>query len=380
MTDLSFTITEERSGGLPYRSRSLFKDYLSLGSQAEVLIPPRRARELRAAAASAYPRETGGLLAGRAFHDQLGDYTVLLGAVQAPAEACGHGHVHFGPDITAQLRAEIERDYPGGDLIGWWHSHTAVTPFSEVDRRTQQRWTKETQVGLLVFASGTTWAYAYVGPHSRCLKPFSTPSAVPAHRLVEPKRNGRQAPTDSDFVASSVPAVGADAQLSLPGSRPRRHVRAQARRQRVHRTNALIIIGTILLLIAVGAMAGAVFQLERTVESRLPAGSGAPPSVRWACASSSPSTIRCERSAPSSMRFEWVVDGRQVGSAATVSFQPPRSGMHTITLIGYYRSDDLSEGSVRVPTLALAPYPSTTSSTTPTAVGLHRVPWPLPSS
>lgn len=163
--------------GIPVRPRSLFPDVavFARDSSATVLVLADVASQLREAAAHARPAEVGGLLVGRQFRDDAGPYVAVLGCVQAPASDGRQDRIQLSPDGVAALRQQAAARFPSMDVIGWWHSHAEPSQFSMVDRQSQRLWGQRTHVGLLVFAQGKPWAYAYLGPQAIELPPVTDP-------------------------------------------------------------------------------------------------------------------------------------------------------------------------------------------------------------
>lgn len=163
--------------GIPVRPRSVFTDMMvfTRDRSAAVLIDPAVALRLRDSAAAS-PAEVGGLLVGRQFRDDTGPYVAVLEAVQAPTSDGTTGSISVSTERVAILRQQAAHRYPSMDVIGWWHSHSVPSQFSNVDRQSQRLWDQPMHVGLLVFAQGNPWAHVYLGPEALALPLAASPS------------------------------------------------------------------------------------------------------------------------------------------------------------------------------------------------------------
>lgn len=122
----------------------------------EFLLQPAQGRRLRQQARQVYiaveildgirrdlaqtPRvERGGILIGHAFRDlddRRTSFTVVIGAISQPSEDSSVGHYTVTPAMITQARRKLERHFPGGDVVGWYHSHPGHGIFlSEQDMR-----------------------------------------------------------------------------------------------------------------------------------------------------------------------------------------------------------------------------------------------------
>jgi hypothetical protein len=157
-------------GEVPFRARAAYVGHEMFGGgDGTVLVMPGVARDLRRAAELQTPHETGGLLYGQVWRDGEGRYVLVDGFVQAGPDAGRTGEFNLSPMGTQLLRETAARSFPAADEVGWWHTHHAPSPYSETDFTMQRAFQQPTSVGLLVFAGGTPWAIAYVGPDGRAL-------------------------------------------------------------------------------------------------------------------------------------------------------------------------------------------------------------------
>ncbi len=177
MDDPLFVLHPNRST-LPYRDRELAAPLAQRfttsvpadGEPFELLVRDDVAEEVRRLAERSHPNEWFGLLLGRSFHDNLGEYTIVVATVSPPSFTSARGHFHVDQLQSAAAAREALERHPMLDTVGWWHSHAAPSGYSLVDRTEQRSWHSPHQVGLLVFASGAPWAVAYQGPDARPLE------------------------------------------------------------------------------------------------------------------------------------------------------------------------------------------------------------------
>jgi proteasome lid subunit RPN8/RPN11 len=188
MTDPEF-IHHGVTWRIPFRPRSVFRGLLPFADQAGVvLIEAMTPRRLREAAVTAQPNETGGLLLGRVFRDAEGAYVVVLGHIEAPNGAGRPESFELSPENTKELRENACLTNPAADIVGWWHSHSSYSEYSETDLSSQQMWIQQESVGILVFAGGNEWGLVYQGPDARRLPgPSDVPSPAEQGRLAFPE-------------------------------------------------------------------------------------------------------------------------------------------------------------------------------------------------
>jgi hypothetical protein len=189
MTDSGAEIQPElEEVAVPFRPRSAYVGYKAFGSgDGAALVEPQVSRELRRSAelATLERRITGGLLYGRIYVDEGGEYLVIDGYLEAgPGESL---HDKFGPDgadnfTLSESDLRLQRDdaarmYAGLLELGWWRSLPVIGEFGPQDLETQSRLVEEGGVGLLVYGSGLHWGTAYLGPEG--LAPDSAGTLVP---------------------------------------------------------------------------------------------------------------------------------------------------------------------------------------------------------
>lgn len=254
----------------PFRARTTFTGYQAFGEGSRaVLVEPQTAGSLRDAAHKAYPKETGGLLCGRTLRDHGGQYVLVSGFVQAGPGAGRSAAFEISPQQTEELRQEAHRASPTADVVGWWHSHPAVSSYSQTDLGTQAIFSQPDSVGLLVFARGDPWAMAYMGPQATELG-YSTEvraTARPAHA----QENGQveaESPADRPVMRIPDPPVPRR-RTWTPADRPQRLLRL------VIFTEAALIMALlviILVAIVVSGLPSQISSLQRQVTGQVNSG------------------------------------------------------------------------------------------------------------
>jgi hypothetical protein len=173
---------------VPFRPRSAYVGYKAFGSgNGAALVEPKVSRNLRHAAelATLERRITGGLLYGRIYVDEAGEYLVIDGYLEGgPGENI---HDRFSPDgadnfTLSESDLRLQRDdaarmYAGLLELGWWRTLPAVGEFGPQDLDTQARLVQPGGVGLLVYGTGLHWGTAYLGPDG--LAPDSAGTLMP---------------------------------------------------------------------------------------------------------------------------------------------------------------------------------------------------------
>lgn len=188
----------QRKASVPVRPRSAFVAHEVFGQgDGAVLVEPEAARDLRTAAefASRERQITGGLLYGRRWADDEGQYLVVDGFLETvPGENRDDRISRDGRDSFALseadlrlLREEAARLYSAAVEVGWWRSLPGPGEFGALDFESQRGLVGPGGAGLLVFGSGLDWGTAYLGPEGRV--PDSARSFIPVPRpATEPPR------------------------------------------------------------------------------------------------------------------------------------------------------------------------------------------------
>jgi len=220
------------------------------------------------------------------------------------------------PQATAALRAEAARRQPTADVVGWWHSHGQPSEYSGTDRSTQRMWTQPDSVGLLVFATGSPWAHAYLGPLAR--RATLQPAAPQGERERVPL--AREAPAGPGWPAVPEP----------PGRRlvPRRGAIAAA----------IIVIVLVIALAwwlrglvnAVNSETGQLSQIRQAIAGT--AGSPSPPpAVSWSCVQRAGRDYQCSVPVPSTAtQVQWRLNGEPCGNQPSVLVHLPQGAATSV--------------------------------------------------
>lgn len=69
--------------------------------------------------------ESGGILVGHPFKDDRRGITfvIIVAAIRQDSQNRGLAYFTVGPEEIASARTEMERNYPGLVVVGWYHSH-----------------------------------------------------------------------------------------------------------------------------------------------------------------------------------------------------------------------------------------------------------------
>jgi len=194
----------------PFRPRSEYAGFKAFGSGAQaVLLPPDTIRTLRSAAelAAGEERIAGGLLYGRGYTDDQGDYLVIDGFLEAgPGESrdrppAGDPDEFTLPEADLELlRADAARMYPQARESGWWRTLPELGDFGPGDYLTQQELVEPGGAGLLVYGSGAHWGTAYLGPDGH-------PPDVAGTLVVVPEDEEELGPEPAEYAAETGPEV-----------------------------------------------------------------------------------------------------------------------------------------------------------------------------
>lgn len=190
----------------------------------------------------ARPDETIGLLAGRVWQDNKGEYAVVLaieGALKGEIDA-GPSHVRISAAGNANVRNRLERAHVALDVIGWYHSHPSYPPeFSLVDIEEQTTWKDLNSIGIVYSGlPGSESFGVYQGPDAEKLSRQKPPPPEPiARRMVEHQEG-------NDGKASSKPVTHTFEQVRRENS-----IRVPARLRDTNLPLWLIALGVIGLLV-----------------------------------------------------------------------------------------------------------------------------------
>src|SRR6185437_12277291 len=250
MTDPGFKV-EGISQADPFRPRTAFAGYHVFGDKETiVLVDPDKAEQLRAASSLARPFETGGLLSGRTLRDGMGPYVLISGFVAAKPGAGNMATFHISPQEVAQLKNELARKDPTGDVVGWWHSHLRNSAYSQIDLTTQRMFVQPNSVGLLMFAACDPWAKIYLGPDADDLG-YSTKIIASRGGDVRGSRPAR--PADDGYTADGRELRGGV--LHIPNTAPNPGSpevwQLTATQKRLARLGTTIVAAVLIILLAI---------------------------------------------------------------------------------------------------------------------------------
>ncbi|MEV0624163.1 Mov34/MPN/PAD-1 family protein [Nonomuraea sp. NPDC050404] len=333
--DPDFEIVGEQFD-VPFRARSGYRRYIriTVDDSSSVYVDREVAARLRRHARHAAPRETGGLLAGRAFRDNQGAYLIITGMAAAPPESGGRGWFHLTPEGTQMLREELAEREASADVVGWWHSHEVASPYSSHDRANQTMWDKSSHVGLLVFAAGAPWARLHMGPDSAGeIDSYDDPGSVAAEPAAD--RDAAQALLPPETRPALSP-VGRPVQIR---ERPPAPSVTQLRR----------LITTVAVAAGLGVVLVALLQTLRPAPGPAAAPSSAPPPVAstpffvpeeprptnlswWCVIESDRGSARCRARTEPPLPILWYLDGQIVGFDPEVTIAIRRGKKNILTL------------------------------------------------
>lgn len=317
----------ERQDGPPFRPRGLLSGYAVFqGRRHAVFVHPGVCARIGAVVRDAAPREAGGLLAGRVLQDAEGGYTLVEGAVVAPPQAGSAGRITMSPELTAGLRTQAATRYPACDVVGWWHSHTGVSGYSEVDRANQRAWRSPGHVGLLVFGrDASPRAMAYLGPQSVALDTVADgPFAVAADRGPAATGADDGAGAQRDRAGAVAWGIRPDDPISVAVQTAMRLHELDRRWRRL----VLVLAGATALALAaclagIVAVAAAVHRLSAPQWA----------AVAWSCAPRTEGGFQCQVFSPAAGELEWWLDGEPRGSAAyTLAVHVPAGAQSSVEL------------------------------------------------
>jgi proteasome lid subunit RPN8/RPN11 len=114
-------------------------------------------------AASRLSAEVGGILVGRWCMDVQTDkpFIVIVGALPARFTRQGSVYLTFTQDSLVDLHAKIEEQYPGKEIVGWYHTHPHMGVFlSQYDTWLHEHFFPEPwQVALVIEPVGMSGGF-----------------------------------------------------------------------------------------------------------------------------------------------------------------------------------------------------------------------------
>ncbi|HUW35201.1 MAG TPA: Mov34/MPN/PAD-1 family protein [Planctomycetota bacterium] len=83
--------------------------------------------------------EACGVLAGRFFEDDAGEFVMVEAAVRGESAHQGGAHVTYTQETWNRIHAAMEKEHPGLKIVGWYHSHPGFgVGFSDMDKFIQE--------------------------------------------------------------------------------------------------------------------------------------------------------------------------------------------------------------------------------------------------
>jgi proteasome lid subunit RPN8/RPN11 len=109
--------------------------------------------------------EVCGVLVGDVCEDDQGLFVDVRGAIRGTAAREARAHVTFTHETWNQIHAELDRNYPELQIVGWYHTHPGFgVEFSSMDRFIQENFfSGKTQVAFLSDPLGSDIALAWNG-------------------------------------------------------------------------------------------------------------------------------------------------------------------------------------------------------------------------
>jgi len=121
--------------------------------------------DLIAHAKESLSAEVCGVLVGDVCEDDRGIFIDVYATIRGTAAREARAHVTFTHETWNQIHTALDRDYPGRQIVGWYHTHPGFgVEFSAMDRFIQENFfSAKTQVAFLSDPLGSDIALAYNG-------------------------------------------------------------------------------------------------------------------------------------------------------------------------------------------------------------------------
>jgi len=121
--------------------------------------------DLIAHAKESLSAEVCGVLVGDVCEDDNGVFIDVYATIRGTAAREARAHVTFTHETWNQIHTALDRDYPGRQIVGWYHTHPGFgVEFSAMDRFIQENFfSAKTQVAFLSDPLGSDIALAYNG-------------------------------------------------------------------------------------------------------------------------------------------------------------------------------------------------------------------------
>ncbi len=222
--------------------------FVGLPGELSVYLRRSTAKGLLRLARAAAPRETVGLLAGRALEDGEGRYVLV-----EEVEVAGPGEHRGSPGVVAftgrggqALRDRLVARCPALEIVGWWHSHPhGPAAYSHEDRIEQSTWSAPHHVGIIVSCNASEPFGVYAGPDAVALR---------RRDPLADRADGASGATPAQHQARSatpVPYAPRRAVRQTPAQPPPRPVNANAGASRLSRLGHwLMIVAAATLLVS----------------------------------------------------------------------------------------------------------------------------------
>ncbi len=109
--------------------------------------------------------EVCGVLVGDVCEDDHGVFIDVYATIRGTAAREARAHVTFTHETWNQIHTALDRDYPGRQIVGWYHTHPGFgVEFSAMDRFIQENFfSAKTQVAFLSDPLGSDVALAFNG-------------------------------------------------------------------------------------------------------------------------------------------------------------------------------------------------------------------------
>jgi proteasome lid subunit RPN8/RPN11 len=121
--------------------------------------------DLIAHAKESLSAEVCGVLVGDVCEDDHGVFIDVYATIRGTAAREARAHVTFTHETWNAIHTELDRDHPGRQIVGWYHTHPGFgVEFSAMDRFIQENFfSAKTQVAFLSDPLGSDIALAYNG-------------------------------------------------------------------------------------------------------------------------------------------------------------------------------------------------------------------------
>jgi proteasome lid subunit RPN8/RPN11 len=98
-----------------------------------IIVQPQALAEIEEHSNSQMASELGGVLLGRAYEHDEQTYVEIEAALPALSEDRGPFHFTFNADVWSVINRERETNFPGLQIVGWFHTHPGLGVFFSAD-------------------------------------------------------------------------------------------------------------------------------------------------------------------------------------------------------------------------------------------------------